>query len=450
MRNIKRTLIFILIFALLLTSISSGVFAYAVDNEEEKGDILIMPSDMSGLFAISDKVTFDEEKVFEIFSDFQEKYFNRASGTNAEKECAEGLKQYLIDFGYSEYQGKYISEFSTIEKNADGTSYLTYSQNVAGIKYAKNSTDKQIIIGAHYDNTYSTDNSSEGAYDNGSGVASVMALAQFISKVDFDVNVVIVFFGMEEKGIYGSENFVSKMSDKEKENTLLMINFDSVACGDYLYLFSDEIPRTHENIFFDEAAKINFELRKMPYDKKSNGNFRSYTKPFSHIGLLSDNAYFVDAKIPSVSFIGYNLESKQNILGEESEEKVDVMHTPNDTLKGIIEIYGKENIQKRMASLLSVVASTLLRSDFVSEMEYSKEHPTVVNLFYKDWFIYTLVGVFSFIFILAVVIVYVKLSKKEKIVDENSTGGSDAFDDKDGQKDKSKEDGEDNKDVFDI
>lgn len=374
-------------------------------------------------------ITFNSEKVYDILEDFLTNNPNRESGTENEKNSADYLQGVLENLGYNPYKGKYQQEFSLVAGNADGTNHIVYSQNVVGTINSKNATEKQIIIGAHYDNV-SQNIQSQGAYDNGSGVAGVIALADVLSTANLPYNVVIVFFGMEESGLYGSENFVKNMTKEEKDNTLLMINLDSISCGDYLYAFSDEIPRTHEKIFFESSEKVNFPLRKMPYDKKTVGIYTSFTKPFTHIGLQSDNAYFVEEKIPAISFVGYNLESKQSVVGEEGENKIDIMHTGNDTLSGIIEIYGEDVVLERLGKVPSLIATTLLNEDFVAEMEYSKDNPTVIDLFYKKWFFLVVVGVFFLAFALVVVLLYIKYNKEkpEKVtINFNNTNNDDGY-----------------------
>ncbi|MGF2054725.1 M28 family metallopeptidase [Vagococcus fluvialis] len=101
-------------------------------------------------------------------------------------------------------------------------------------------TKKQIIVGAHYDGT--------GYGDNGSGTAFMLSLIQKLSEVPLPYNVKLVFFDSEENGKIGSQYFVKKMNFFEKNNTLTMINIDSIAFGDYTNIYG--------GVYNDQTAKV--------------------------------------------------------------------------------------------------------------------------------------------------------------------------------------------------
>ena len=106
--------------------------------------------------------------------------------------------------------------------------------NVAAV--IDNQATKWLIFGAHYDHLGmggETSRSKEkavhnGADDNASGVAMVMELARYYAKHKLDANLLFLCFSAEEKGLYGSSNFVDNHLDAIKENTLAYINFDMV------------------------------------------------------------------------------------------------------------------------------------------------------------------------------------------------------------------------------
>ena len=41
--------------------------------------------------------------------------------------------------------------------------------------------------------------------------------------------------------MYGSRAYVESLSEKERENIILMINIDTVLAGDYLYLYGGKV-----------------------------------------------------------------------------------------------------------------------------------------------------------------------------------------------------------------
>jgi aminopeptidase YwaD len=106
---------------------------------------------------------------------------------------------------------------------------------------------KRIIIGAHMDHLGLGTASSlapgeqaihNGADDNASGVAVLLALADEFSGVMSQYrphDLVFVAFGAEEMGLLGSKHMLEKMSKEERASVLAMLNFDMVGrLGDKL------------------------------------------------------------------------------------------------------------------------------------------------------------------------------------------------------------------------
>lgn len=109
--------------------------------------------------------------------------------------------------------------------------------NVIG--YINNNAPYTIVLGAHYDHLgYGEDHTSlytgaqpmihNGADDNASGTAALIALANWVKKSDLKkYNVVFVAFSGEELGLFGSKYFVEQSGiDVSKVN--YMINMDMV------------------------------------------------------------------------------------------------------------------------------------------------------------------------------------------------------------------------------
>lgn len=398
-----------LIMSLLLVCSFASPFKTAL---AEENNILISPA-VSPLYEVTDsgEYIFDGDYIISLWKELENNFPDRTDGEEGEKAAALYLASFLETFGYDTKDGSYLQNFSVYNEDSVDSGYLIHSQNVIGVKKASVDTAKTVVIGAHYDNAFGLSNSlSHGSYDNGSGVSCLLAIAAAVASSDLPYNVEIVFFGMEEMGMLGSEAYVSKLSEEDIENVLMMINLDSVSCGDYLYIFTDEVKRSHEEMFMESAEKLGGGLTEMPWDKKLNGYFRVIDeKPFVHIGIQSDNAVFMAKGIPCTAFIGYNLSSKENINGQESDGKLDIMHTVNDNYSSILDIYGEDFVKGRFELLCGTVMTTLTRSDFVENAEYSKENPTTVNFIYSTWFFFAISIVVFVAFIVAVYII----SKKD-------------------------------------
>lgn len=397
----KKKLALILSLLIVISVAVTPTVAYANDG--------LLIATRTEPYTVSDdgSYIFDSNYIFGIWQDFEERFPDRTCATEGEKAAAEYLAETLQGLGYDSKNGKYLQGFSVYTEDTVDGGYLSYSQNVVGVKKAENGSQKTVIIGAHYDNAYGLSNSlSKGAYDNGSGVAATLALAYAIAKEDIPYNVEIVFFGMEEAGMLGSSAYVSNMTEDEIENTLMMINLDSISCGDNLYIFTDEIKRTHEEMFIESAKKIGGTLTEMPWDKMSNGYFRVIDeKPFVHVGIQSDNAVFMAKGIPCTFFFGYNLSSKENINGQESDGKTDIMHTEYDTVESVLDIYGEEFVKDRFELVSSVVMTTLGREDFVEKAEHSKANPTTISFIYETWFFFVVAIIVFVAFIVAVYLI---------------------------------------------
>ncbi|MFW9993141.1 MAG: M20/M25/M40 family metallo-hydrolase [Candidatus Odinarchaeota archaeon] len=102
------------------------------------------------------------------------------------------------------------------------------SENVIGDLQAD--SEAVIISGAHYD-TYAI---GPGAFDNGTGVATILGIAEAVTKSnlkkELPVSLKFIAFTSEELGLLGSEAYVKDFIDSGKvANTRLMMNYDCTA-----------------------------------------------------------------------------------------------------------------------------------------------------------------------------------------------------------------------------
>ena len=109
------------------------------------------------------------------------------------------------------------------------------SRNVIADRRGTTDDGRTVIIGAHYDTVADT----EGANDNGSGVATVLTLAEYIADRDYPFDVRIILFGAEEVGLLGSKHYVDNMSAEEKSSVIAMLNFDALGSGSTLQTSGD-------------------------------------------------------------------------------------------------------------------------------------------------------------------------------------------------------------------
>ena len=92
--------------------------------------------------------------------------------------------------------------------------------------------DKVIVVSAHYDHVGVRDGQIyNGADDNGSGTAALLAMAENLQRRPARHSVLLVAFDAEELGLFGSRTFM-QAPPVPAANILLDINMDMIARGD--------------------------------------------------------------------------------------------------------------------------------------------------------------------------------------------------------------------------
>ncbi len=254
------------------------------------------------------------------------------------KFCVQWIKWNLIEAGYSEDEiveqdfvvTKYFPADKLEESLSAAKSYVTdgklyqrsgrnYVESAEGtyvkadvtlsniVVVKKGKSDKQIIIGAHYDG--------DGTGDNGSGIALALTTAQKVHDVETPNTLVFIFFNAEEYGCYGSTAYAKSMSAEEIAKTLYMINLDSLVCGDYCNLYggvqNDEKKTVEKTEAFDNAMKVaesiglKFETNPWTYEHPAPGyDTPDYASPST--GDWSDHAGFAAVGVTYLYFEATN------------------------------------------------------------------------------------------------------------------------------------------------
>ena len=212
----------------------------------------------------------------------------RNAGTIGEKKARTYIIGQYKSIGLKPIHGSYTQKFLF---NRDST-HTDTTANVIGM--IDNKADSTIIIGAHYDHigfggpksrSLTSNKIHPGADDNASGVAMMLALAEYFKmSKNKKFNYVFIAFSAEEEGLYGSQAFAkSKLYDSTK--TKLMINLVMV-------------------------GRLNTRLKIMhdtKYSKYDTLLTRTTEKKFTpHITdeniIYTDAEAFIKKNIPSLSF----------------------------------------------------------------------------------------------------------------------------------------------------
>lgn len=107
---------------------------------------------------------------------------------------------------------------------ATQTGYNVIAETEGGAK------DNVVTLGAHLD---SVDNG-PGINDNGSGSAAILEIALQLARLDEPNNAVrFAWWDAEELGLHGSEQYVESLSEAERDDIALYLNFDMLASSNY-------------------------------------------------------------------------------------------------------------------------------------------------------------------------------------------------------------------------
>lgn len=286
------------------------------------------------------------ETEYEYLKYFDENLTQRYSSSTNEKKAATYISEELKTFGYEPD----IRDFSF-----ELYDQKYYSQNVSARKTGL-SSDKQIIIGAHYDSVQTS-----GITDNASGVALVLTYARLIKNIDTNFDIEFVFFGSEELGMEGSKFYVDQMSNDEIKNTIVMINADAILAGTYRYVYGGTAVKF--GIIKDAwGAYLARNLsNSMNLDIRLNDTELSTYKTPTGV-QHSDHAPFQNAGIPYIYFESTNWElpddpnnPEKGSTGDYETEIGRVMHDKErDNLQFILTTFDKraENNMKAYSKLL--------------------------------------------------------------------------------------------------
>ncbi len=266
----------------------------------------------------------------------------RPAGTDAEVAAANYIETSLKEMGYEVTRVSFDYDDNGPKK----------SENIIVEKLG---TGKgTVIVGAHYDSM----DSANGVDDNGSGVAVMLEAAKNIKMAKPVHTIKFVFFGAEEIDLLGSGDYASQMTTQEIEDTVLMINFDSLVAGDISYVYgnADEMGKFRDHTL--ELAKTeNLAL------VTQEGLNPEYEKGVT--GPWSDHAAFEALGLPFIYFESTNWNYGEQDGYTQVEPKYgdsgEIWHTEYDTYAYIEKTF-PGRIKDRL-TLFSTVLYKLLLQD---------------------------------------------------------------------------------------
>ena len=168
--------------------------------------------------------------------------------------------------------------------------------NVVGFLEGNEKKDEIVVISAHYDHLGMKSSGAgdlifNGANDNATGVAAVLALAEYFkSKNNNSRSILFIAFTAEEMGLVGSNYFGKTISP------------ESIVAGINIEMIGKESPFGPNTAWLTGFQRSNF--GKIIQKNLSSSEFKIYPDPFISYRLFfrSDNASFARLGIPAHTF----------------------------------------------------------------------------------------------------------------------------------------------------
>ena len=294
-------------------------------------------------------------------SNYPYRQVNSSNGMLAGAE--EWLKAQIVTMGY-----EYMAQPFTMT-SSDGVTPC-YGENLIFSK--QGASDRVIVIGAHYDcveQTFGTD-------DNASGVGVLLELASIYSTKESPYTLRFILFSAEEPGCLGSQYYVENLSQEERDRIACMINIDTIAAGDNMYLYGGSVDESG-SIVQDWAvyqAQSAAELLglDMSFHPDVNDSFPTPTK-----ATASDQMAFANAGIPYIycEASNWNGEPYTNFY-ETSDPAVvggAVMHNPDyDNLTFIENTFGTRAYEHLQAytKLIDYLLENMKEGEYTTGYEF--------------------------------------------------------------------------------
>ncbi len=161
--------------------------------------------------------------------------------------------------------------------------------------------DRVMVVGAHYDTTPNT----QGANDNGSGVAALISIARELAKDPPDpFRIRLLLFGAEEVGLFGSHHYVDTLDQDEIDSIVAMINLDVPGSGHSLEVIGD-------TALAGEAVRYARELGILIRREQGLDGASSDHAPFRERGvpvmfILADDLSRINSPRDSIEFVNPN------------------------------------------------------------------------------------------------------------------------------------------------
>ncbi|MFI6505596.1 M28 family peptidase [Nonomuraea typhae] len=152
--------------------------------------------------------------------------------------------------------------------------------------------DNVVMMGAHLDSVQE----GPGINDNGSGTAGVLEVALQMAKYRPVNKVRFGFWGAEEFGLLGSKHYVASLSQEERNDIGLYLNYDMIGSPNFVYQVYDGdgdafgVPGPEGSAQLEKDYQSFYGSRGLPY-KPSEFDGRSDYKAFIDAGIAGGGLF---------------------------------------------------------------------------------------------------------------------------------------------------------------
>lgn len=204
--------------------------------------------------------------------------------------------------GISKEDGAALAQFTgDVTLTLDTSTASTRSRSVVA-QTKTGSTENVVVVGAHLDSVAA----GPGINDDGSGVAAVLETARQLGSAPKVTNAVrFAFWGAEELGLVGSTRYVEGLSDQEREDIALYLNFDMLGSHNAGYLTYDGDDSDH--------------VGAGPGPRGSDGIERTFNAYLARRGIAADGTDF-DGRSDYGPFIEHRIPSGGVFSGAEARK----------------------------------------------------------------------------------------------------------------------------------
>ena len=265
----------------------------------------------------------------------------RETTTEGELVAAQFIKSKFIKAGIQPYFETYFDSFES--KGFKGVNVVGFIEGTD--PELKNEV---VLLGAHYDHIgmgdkVQNDSIANGANDNASGTASVLAIAECLARLGTNKrSIVVALFSGEEKGLLGSKA-LSKKLKSQNIDLYTMLNFEMIG-----------VPFTNPDyeIFITGYELSNLGDKLNSYTNSSMVGISDVAKKYNLFKRSDNYSFYKEFKVPSHTISSCDLTNFDFYHHVDDEidqlDFVFMASTINKLIPGIVQICNTDSKEIQM------------------------------------------------------------------------------------------------------